>query len=117
MDKKIYDALRDWLEAKKAAEPNAELITKSNFDLKVMHECAERMRTLDARLQALYELESRKDLPNELAVFLRSRHDISCGCLCSSSISGQHVDCRRKLNHFFRSQESLMRYVAALLTE
>jgi hypothetical protein len=117
MDKKIYDALRDWLEAKKAVEPNAHLITKSNFNAKVMDECAERMKTLDQCLETLYDLETRKDLPNELVVFLRSRHDISCGCLLSSSMSNHHTECERKMNHYFRSQESLMRYVAAMLRE
>jgi len=102
--------------AKKAASVNARLITESNFKDSVMKECAERMKTLGRAEQDLYDLEDRKDLPAPLTTFLRSRHDMGCTLCMYSSFMPSHLECSRKIEHYFRSQEELLIY-ASMLTE
>lgn len=118
MDKQeIFDTLRAWAVAKKAAGVNARLIVESNFKDSVMKECAERMKTLGKYEQELYDMEGQKDLPAPLETFLRSRHDMGCTACMYSSAGPQHAECRRKINHYFKSEEALCLYVAVVLTD
>lgn len=117
MDKHLYDTLRAWGAAKKAASVNADLIVKSNFKDSVMHECAKRMETLGRHEQELIDMEGRKDLPKPLATFLAARNDMGCSACMYSSAGPKHPECQRRLDHYFRSIDELTLYVATMLTE
>lgn len=118
MDKKhLNDTLRAWGAAKKAVSVNSDLIVKSNFSTKVMHECAERMKTLGRYEQDLYDMEGQPDLPKPLETFLTARNDMGCGSCMYSSASPKHDECKRRLDHYFRSIDALALYVFAMLTE
>lgn len=115
MEKQILESLVRWAVAYREASGNSQLIVDSGFNQTVMELCSEKMKAFESADQALFALQGRKDLPSEVEVYMEATDDSACTACLYSSAGLMHSECRRKMDHYFRSRENLYAYASSFV--
>lgn len=106
----INEQMWKWAEARRIAKLNTTLMLEGNYDNKVMLECASRMKVLQECEAALLDLGVRDKIPQQLRNYIDARLDKGCSLCWFSSSGEKHADCRKKIDRYFDTEETLAVY-------